>query len=111
MAEENKKTAEKKSEQPIKRDTSIDVITPENLPIMYADSARVAMSYYDFKLTFAVTTTLVDGKNIMQELATVILSPLHAKMLVDTLSKNVERYEREVMSLDIESVKEKMAKK
>jgi|GEM_PF-6358461 len=78
----------------------VTVVTPENFPIYYADAVRTAISLYDLKLTFAVTTATADGNNIMTELATIILSPLHAKRLLESLEKNVRQYENEVMPLE-----------
>lgn len=67
--------------------------------IMYSDGVRMSISAYDIKLTFVVNESLPNNDTLITELITVVLSPQHAKELATTLTKNVEKYENEVMSL------------
>jgi Protein of unknown function (DUF3467) len=92
----NKKTATKEAG---KQNVTIGR-TPE-YSIFYADGARMSVSAYDMKLTFTVTETMFNNDARITEVATVVLSPQHAKDLAEALTRNVADYEKNVMSLEM----------
>lgn len=94
----NTKTV-KKVEQ--SRERNITVARSNDYGLIYSDTARISISAYDIKVTFSLNETLPDGSGLITEMITIALSPLHAKSLAESLTKNVARYEEQVMSLDI----------
>lgn len=97
----NTKTAKKEKEEETTQKRSINVARSTDYGIIYSDTARISITTYDIKLTFSVNETLPDGNPLITEMVTVALSPLHAKVLAETLTRNVAKYEEQVMRLNI----------
>lgn len=66
----------------------------EEVPDIYANSVNLTMSIYDVTLHFA----LANGPNPedQKELVRVIMSPQHAKVMIQMLQENLENYEEEI---------------
>ncbi len=79
--------------------------------LFYADAVQLSISAYDFKLTFSVNQTLLNGDVLITELSTVVLTPQHAKELATRLAQNVVQYEKDVMSLEVKEDFEQKQKK
>lgn len=100
MAETKAKTDKKHTkETPEKPKVSIG--RTQDFSIIYADGARLSISAYDIKLTFTITESLFNNDVRITEIATVVLSPQHAKDLAKTLTANVADYEKNIMPLDM----------
>jgi hypothetical protein len=69
--------------------------------LFYADGVRMSISAYDVKLVFSINEVLPNGDMRITEIATIALSPLHAKELSEKLAFNVARYENEFMPLEV----------
>jgi hypothetical protein len=90
--QDNKESAGKKK---------ISLARADDFTLLYADSIQISMSQYDFKLTCIVNQTLLNGDAVVTEFATVIISPLHAKALAESLTKQVAEYEKDIMPLKV----------
>ena len=95
----NTKTVKKDNKETQKK--TINIARSSDYNIIYSDTARISISAYDIKVTFSLNETLPDGNTLITELVTVALSPLHAKVLADILSRNVVKYEEQVMPLNV----------
>jgi hypothetical protein len=71
----------------------------EDFSLVYTDSIQVSVNSYDFKLTCTVSQTLLNGDTVITEMATIILTPQHAKDLAESLTKQVADYDKNVMQL------------
>jgi hypothetical protein len=71
-----------------KPSTSLE--TPADLPITYANLARIAHSPADIVVDFA---HLLPGETNARVSARVLMSPLSAKLLLRALAENIARYE------------------
>jgi hypothetical protein len=60
---------------------------------VYANNAQFEMSIWDVRLTFG-DMTVSEGKGIVEQAVTVVMSPHHAKALANVLINNVEKYEQ-----------------
>ncbi len=96
---ETKLIKKEKKEETEKR--SITVQRAAGYGVIYSDTVRMSLSAYDFKLTFCINETLPDNNGLITEMVTIVLTPQHAKDLAETLTKNISRYEREIMPLVI----------
>jgi hypothetical protein len=93
------KIAKKATQESPKRNVTINRAT--DYGIMYSDTTRMSMSAYDIKVTFSVNESLPNNDVLITEMVTIALTPQHAKDLAESLTRNVERYEREVMPLNV----------
>lgn len=96
---ENKTVKKEKKEEIQKR--NISITRAADYGVIYSDTARMSISAYDIKITFGVNETLPNNDVLITEIVTVALTPQHAKDLAETLTKNVARYEQDVMPLRI----------
>jgi hypothetical protein len=99
MAEAKPKLSSKKAINSNKRQVSIG--RAQDYALMYADGVRISISGYDIKLTFTVTETLATGNVMITEMATIAISPQHAKELAVVLTRNVAQYEKDIMPLEM----------
>lgn len=77
-----------------KSEREIDLrISPSHVTI-YSNSAAIGMSFFDFRLAFGEThPESTPQKVVINNSATVIMTPEHAKRLANVLGKNVQQYE------------------
>ncbi len=69
------------------------------IPIVYANNLNLAVSQWDFRLTFGrVVGVSDDGPEIAQEII-VYMSPQHTKAVSEMLARNVKAYEEQFGSL------------
>lgn len=64
-------------------------------PTLYANNVGLRSSIWDFTLDFGMITEANDNEIVVQNLATMVLSPAHAKTVAKLLSRHVEQYEAE----------------
>lgn len=68
---------------------SVTVRTPE-YKVIYTNAASTAMSPWDL----SITVGQVSNESTINEIATIVMSPQHAKVLLRHWAANVERYEQ-----------------
>jgi hypothetical protein len=93
-------TKSKINEQTAKKERKINIQRSSDYGVMYADGVRIALGGYDVKLTFHFTETLANNDVLITEIATVVLSPQHAKDLAQKLTNNIKVYEDDIMELE-----------
>jgi len=62
---------------------------------IYANSAHIAVGFYDISIVFSQISPTLDGTPAFQDKAIVAMSLEHAKALVDALRGTIEGYEKE----------------
>jgi hypothetical protein len=69
---------------------------PEGVPTFYANNANFKTSLWDLTIDFGVIVgqSSTGGPKI-QDVATVIMSPQHAKIFVEVLARNIQGYEEQ----------------
>lgn len=66
----------------------------EEAPNVYANSVNLTMSVYDVTLHFAQATG--PDPEDQREQVNVIMSPQHAKVMIQMLQENLDSYEKEI---------------
>lgn len=108
----DKKTkAENGNEKVEKQRPKITISRAADYTVLYSDTVRLSVNQYDFKLTFSVNETLPNKDVQITEMLTIVLSPQHAKVLAETLAKNVDYYENNVLSLELKENFEELHEK
>ena len=67
---------------------------------VYANSARVRTSFYDFSIVFGEISA-VDDKLEREERVQVVMSPQHAKALLKVIEKNVAAWEERFGAIEL----------
>ena len=65
-----------------------------NAPLIYANNIEVQQSNFDFRLRFGLVESATPEVLRVQDLATVYMSPQHAKSVVTLLAAQVDAYEK-----------------
>ncbi|HUP45420.1 MAG TPA: DUF3467 domain-containing protein [Thermoanaerobaculia bacterium] len=60
--------------------------------LLYVNSARFSVSYYDFKI-FLGQISDIQGELHNNEIATLVMSPEHAKVFSELLARNIAKWE------------------
>ncbi len=60
----------------------------------YVNNAQISVSPWDFTIAFGQIAEVKDAKLIVQQRATVVMSPEHAKALANVLNNNIASYEK-----------------
>lgn len=76
-------------------------ITPENLPLYYANSVEVRVSLFDFVLTFGFAEEATQERVVVRDLARVAMSPQHTKALLGILSENARVFEEKFGAINL----------
>ena len=88
MAEQTKQSKQEDPEQKV----SVSYARRPN-PVAYVDYAIVNSGYYGFKFSFA-THIHTSNEPLLEEFATVGMSPEHAKVFHASLGKQLEAFEK-----------------
>ena len=78
------------------------------LPLTYVNAMNMNTNVVDFQFVFA--NRIVDNQKqetIIKELQRIVMSPQHAKMMLNLLRGQVEGYETKFGTIDIPPVEEK----
>ncbi|MGA7616254.1 MAG: DUF3467 domain-containing protein [Thermoanaerobaculia bacterium] len=92
----------KKSEQETETVNAAEIhrVRAADFRSRYANSARLQASIYDFTLTFGQISN--DREKLeCEEYAEIVMSPQHAKVLLQILQRNVAGYEEKFGELQI----------
>ena len=93
MTEEPKaKEAAKSGDEAI-----IEFINPDPHFKCYSNSAQIVTTFWDFRFNFGeiVRVEKAERKLIIEQQATIVMSPQHAKALASALLRNLEAYEKQ----------------
>ena len=71
----------------------IERITPEGLPITYANNVLLHSSIWDFTMDFGLILEATPSKLKFQDTAKVIMSPQHMAVFAEILADHVRQYE------------------
>lgn len=74
-------------------DRQVRSVNHPEKPTLYANNVSLRSSIWDFSLDFGMITEANDDELIVHNLATVILSPAHAKTVSQLLTRHVAMYE------------------
>ena len=69
-----------------------------NIPEVYGNVANISYSPYEVELTLGLISSTYEG---IKPVVNLRMSPQFAKELVQILAMNVQRYEEQVMKLDV----------
>ena len=59
---------------------------------VYCNSTKTSVTQWDIRATVGMTVDL-DGSPALKEMATIIMSPQHAKAVLRTLAETIQKYE------------------
>lgn len=91
----------------------IDLGEPENVPILakegirmktpilYANQVNFANTPWDIQMIFGHLRATKVGEAVIEELATVVMSPVHAKIMAQIMRTQVERYEAQFGEINL----------
>jgi hypothetical protein len=65
----------------------------ENISSVYANSARLNISLWDFKFSFGEVEEISSDTMKVSEKVRVLMSPQHAKVFLQVFQQNLKRYE------------------
>jgi hypothetical protein len=65
----------------------------ENISSIYANSARLHISLWDFKFSFGEVEDISSETMRVSEKVRVLMSPQHAKVFLQVFQENLKRYE------------------
>ena len=65
----------------------------ENFVSLYANTAKVENTFFDFKIIFGQILNASEQTLVVEHLASVIMSPQHAKTFHSILTDQMKRYE------------------
>jgi hypothetical protein len=85
----------------LKPSNLVDITFGENHSLIYSDSIRVGINAYDIRMGVGLVIGNKNNKLQIQEQATIIFSPQHAKEVARVLLANVEEYEKKIMKLEM----------
>ena len=69
-----------------------------NIPEVYGNVANISYSQYEVELTLGLISSTYEG---IKPVVNLRMSPQFAKELAQILAMNVQRYEEQVMKLDV----------
>lgn len=72
-----------------------EYIGAEEAPTFYSNSIKLQNSLYDFQISFSNVLEATPEKFSARVVATVLMSPQHAKVFSRILQRNVEKYEQQ----------------
>jgi hypothetical protein len=62
---------------------------------VYANNTQIEATVWDVRLTFG-DMTVSEGKVTVEQILAVVISPQHAKALVNVLANNIAKYEQDI---------------
>jgi hypothetical protein len=75
---------------------STEISNTEDWPSYYTNHAEIRISPWDVRLTLGEIKTIKEGRIRVKNLATVFMSPVHAKVFSDILAEKIVQYEEKV---------------
>jgi hypothetical protein len=98
----SKKKGQTDNRKPLaSRSNQYEIVKSEVHRLLYIDSVRFAVSPYDIRMACGLVVGGKDNKIQIQEEIVIVLSPPHAKQVARLLTKQIDEYEENFMSLDL----------
>ncbi|MEO5859882.1 MAG: DUF3467 domain-containing protein [Pyrinomonadaceae bacterium] len=103
-------TTRKKPVKPVQKQNAprINFEKGDDHQIVYSNVIQVLHTPVDFQITFGLVDASIkrpENRAAVKAVASVMLSPIHARQLAELLMKNVAKYEDDYMKLDLKSKK------
>jgi len=95
---------------PKEQEQELETVRSPNFLKIYVNSAQIEASIWDFRLIFGEMTQS-SGKLLVEQSLAVIMSPQHAKALLNILASNLQEYEKKVGQINLPPRKEEPATK
>lgn len=87
-------TAKKKAKKPKRSSNAVEYTKPpEEVPTFYVNNTNGVMSVFDLRLTFSQIVDSTDKGVRVNPQVVVLMSPQHAKAIVDLITGQIEKYE------------------
>jgi len=84
----------KEQEEPIKKNQTV-ITNSDNHLTLYVNHSLLGMSPWDIQMMFSILEAGMSGNSQVNQVATIVMSPQHAKAFHQALTKNLEVYEKE----------------
>src|SRR5215208_2538311 len=72
----------------------LDMTHSEDVPLFYANNVATKLTPWDLTMNFGIITDTKPGRITVKDTATVVMSPQHAKVFSQLLTRNIEKYEK-----------------
>ncbi len=82
-----------KKPSPEKASGSKWIVDPTQRPVYYSNFAEIRLSVVDFRIRIGQMVDVHDSQLVADPLATIFMSPSHAKAFLALIQRNVARYE------------------
>src|SRR5712691_9755447 len=90
----------KEPARPTAQEKELESVRSENFVRVYANSAQIETTLWDFKLIFGEIAKSGD-KMVIDESVAIVMSPQHAKAFVGVLANNLREYEKRVAEIKL----------
>jgi hypothetical protein len=82
--------------------TAVQYVGSENAFSLYVNSAEMGLSGWDVRMKLGeIVGQAEDGRAIVKNLGTIVMSPAHAKAVLEALQKTVRIYEEKFGEIDL----------
>jgi hypothetical protein len=95
----------KEPDRPVPQEQELESTRSEKFFKVYANSAQIETSVWDFQLIFGELTKTA-GKLVIEQSVAIVMSPQHAKAFVGVLANNIREYEKKVGEIKLPTTKE-----
>ena len=85
-----------------KRMPQVVHVQAEKFQSIYTNNANIQISYFDFRFDFRQLMPGADGGMVVERMASVVMSPQHAKALLGVLTENIRQYEEQFGSITMQ---------
>jgi hypothetical protein len=79
-----------------------EYLQSEKFLSIYTNNANVQISYFDFRIDFRQILPGSDGRMTVERLASVVMSPQHAKAFLGVLAENLDQYEEQFGAITLQ---------
>lgn len=77
-------------------------VQSEKFQSLYTNNANIQISYFDFRFEFRQLMPGADGGIVVERMASVVMSPQHAKAFLGVLAENIRQYEEQFGAIKME---------
>ena len=91
--------------RPTAQEQELESVRSERFFKVYANSAQIETTVWDFKLIFGEITK-ADDKMVIEQSVAIVMSPQHLKAFVGVLTHNLREYEKRVGEIKLPAPEE-----
>src|SRR3989442_15009556 len=95
----------KEPTRPTTQEKELESVRSEGFLRVYANSAQIETTVWDFKLIFGEMAK-VGGKMVIEQSVAIVMSPQHLKAFVGVLAHNLREYEKRVGEIKLPAPEE-----